>query len=318
LPATDPKADCFYVYPTVDLSLTPGNHDDFSSLAPMATAAIAQAARFREVCALYVPLYRQATIGAYLGGSGPRDERLALAFSDVEAAFEDFLATYDRGRPLVLLGHSQGAAMVTRLLQRHFDDDPKMRARLVVALVIGGDVEVPRGRTVGATFQNLPLCTRADQTSCVVAYRSHEDGAPVSPGRNAPAPGNETACVNPADVTTRDRRSFAGAYVPVNGRLRDIMHGVDDVHTPFVVFPNFYAGRCADRPDGYRFLAVSMAGNPGDRRRSPIDLGAMPFRGMLGLHLVDFQLPQRDLIDLVTRRLEGHAARAIDVTRSPK
>jgi hypothetical protein len=306
-PPRHPQADCFYVYPTVDLTLVPGNHEDFSDVRLIAAATVAQAARFRETCALYVPLYRQATMGTFVGAPDQLEQRLAIAFSDIEAAFEQYLAVHDRGRPLVLLGHSQGAQMITRLVRRFFDHDPRMRARLLVALIIGGDVEVPRGRAVGATFDNVPLCTRVDETGCVVAYRSHEDGAPVSPGRNLPAAGNETACVNPADVTTPDRRPFAGAYVPINGRLRDIMRGLAGIETPFVDIPDFYAGRCVDRPDGYRYLAVSLMKRPGDVRKSPVDLGALPFRGLLGLHLVDYQLPQRDLLSIVARRVDEAA-----------
>ncbi len=306
-PAQDPEADCFYVYPTVDLGVLPGNHDDFGDLGPMTDATVAQVARFRRVCALYVPLYRQVTIGTYLAGGDALAARLEYAYSDVEAAFRRYLEAYDRGRPLVLIGHSQGAHMVRRLLQRMFDGDPAMRARLLVALVIGGDVEVPRGQRVGATFGHLPLCASPDEKGCVIAYRSHEEGAPVSPGRAAPSPGSETACVNPADLTSNARRPFAGAYIPVTNRLRPHLAGVDDVTTPFVALHGFYAGRCVDGPDGYRYLSISLAGDPGDVRVNPVDFGALPLRRSLGLHVLDFQIPQEDLVEQVSHRLQaGH------------
>jgi hypothetical protein len=307
-PATEPAADCFYVYPTVDLGVLPGNHDDFSDLGPMTDTTLAQVGRFRRACALYVPLYRQITIGTYLLAGDQLDARLELAYSDVEAAFLRYLAAFDRGRPIVLIGHSQGAHLVRLLIQRHFDHDPAMRARLLVALVIGGDVEVPRGKTVGATFDVVPLCTQPGQTACVVAYRSHEDGAEVSPGRGTPKPGNETACVDPADVTSSERRTFSGAYFPLNDKLRPHMRGVADVKTPFAALHAFYAGRCAEGPDGYRYLAVSLVGAPGDKRQNPVDFGEMPARKTLGLHILDFQIPQDDLIATV-ERAEKSAAR---------
>ncbi len=176
-----------------------------------------------------------------------------------------------------------------------------MRARLLVALVIGGDVEVPRGRLAGASFENIPLCTRLDETGCVVAYRSHEDGVPVSPGRAAPKPGQETACVNPVDPAARGPRVFSGAYFPLNAALHKQLRGVEGVDTPFVALHDFYVGRCADGPDGYRYLAISFAGAPGDVRTSPLDFDAMPLKRSLGLHVVDFQIPQEDLIELVRR-----------------
>src|SRR5689334_12920580 len=53
--ATQPKADCFYVYPTVDRAPAPGNHTDFRDLTRERAVTIGQAARFAEHCAMYVP-----------------------------------------------------------------------------------------------------------------------------------------------------------------------------------------------------------------------------------------------------------------------
>jgi hypothetical protein len=299
--ATDPKVDCFYVYPTVDLDLVAENHETFDDLSAMTAATVAQAARFREVCSLYVPLYRQVTIGSYLHKDS-LEPRLAFAFSDVEAAFREYLADRDHGRPLVLLGHSQGGDMVVRLLQRFFDDDPAMRARLLLALPLGANVEVPRGKTVGATFAHIPVCTKADETGCVVAYRSGEMGAPIAPGLSAPKPGNESVCVNPANFEQTTPQPLARAYFSMANRKRRWMRGVDGVETPFVELSEFYSAQCAAGPDGFRYLGISVVGTPGDSRTNVIDFERMPLRKQFGLHVLDFQFPQGDLIDLVARR----------------
>lgn len=298
-----PRVDCFWIYPTVDLSLVPGNHEDLSTIEPMARTTVAQAARFRSTCALYAPLYRQITLGSYLRSGQVVRDGLAKAFADVEAAFVEYLARYDQGRPIVLLGHSQGGDMVVRLLQRFFDKDPALRARLLVALPIGTNVETAAGRDTGGSFANIPVCRGATQTGCVVAYRSHAAGERANPGRAAPPPGEETVCVNPADIERNELSPFAAAYLPVGGPLRGRLAGVEGVETPFVVLRNFYAGRCLTGENGYRYLAVSLAGSPGDVRQSPFDFEKIPFHKVLGLHIVDFQLPQGDLIDLVARRV---------------
>ena len=299
--AVDPKVDCFYVYPTVDLELVSGNHESFDDLSTMTTAAIAQAARFRETCAVYAPLYRQATIGSYLH-EDTLEARLAFAFADVEAAFRAYLADRDRGRPLVLLGHSQGAEMIVRLLARFFDRDPVMRARLLLAMPIGGDVEVPKGKSAGATFANIPICTKTDETGCVIAYRTDVAGAPAPPGRNAPKPGNESVCVNPASFDGDAPHPLSRAYLLINNRTHRWVRGVDNVETPFVELADFYASRCIDAPGGYRYLGISLIGAPGDGRANPLDFDRVPLKKQLGLHIVDFQLPQGDLVDLVARR----------------
>jgi Protein of unknown function (DUF3089) len=298
--ASDPKVDCFYVYPTVDLSLIPGNHDDFQDLASMSAVAASQAARFRETCAVYAPLYRQVTIGSYLH-EDTLESRLAFAFSDVEAAFRAYLAKYNRGRPIVLIGHSQGADMVIRLLQRVFDGDPAIRARLVVAMPIGWDVEVAKGKTVGATFANIPVCTKGDETGCVITYRSYEAGSTVLPGHSKPAPGAESACVDPASIDGGGPTPFSRTYLSTSARVQRYMRtaGVD---TPFVELPNFYAGQCVDGPDGFRYLAVSLVKAPGDVRDNPIAFDRLPLHKQIGLHVIDVQLAEGDLVDLVARR----------------
>ncbi len=309
LPAAAPEVDCFYVYPTVDLGVVPGNHTDFTDLTPMASTAAAQVARFGEACQVYAPLYRQATIGSYVFG-GLQNERLDVAFSDVADAFAHYLGQYNHGRKIALIGHSQGAEMVVRLLRRFFEGDPVVRERLLVAMPIGVQLDVPHGKLAGSTLPTIPVCTHADELGCVVAFRTYRAGSDVSPGRVAPKPGDDTVCVSPvtmgetqpASVAGNERRWFSRAYFPVGGQARRLLRGVEGVTTPFVVYRDFYAGRCVDGADGYRFLEVAEAPAPGDVRPGLLDLGQWMLNTQLGMHILDFQFPQGDLIDMVTRR----------------
>jgi hypothetical protein len=303
-PAADPKADCFYVYPTVDLSLVPKNHDDFSSVEPMAKTAMAQVARFRQSCALYAPLYRQVSIGTYIASKSWQERALAFAYADVAASFAEYLTRYNRGRPIVILGHSQGTEMVVRLVRQFFDADPALRARLVVVLAIGGDVEAPKGQRQGGTFAHVPLCTGDLELGCVVAFHSYDRNQNVDAGRAAPRPGNVSVCVNPADIDRNALRPLAAAYLPADGRMRSTVKGWDGIATPFVVLRDFYAAQCATNEDGFEYLAISLAKLPGDARPNPFDLASLPLRKALGLHILDYQLPQGDLLDLVAKRVE--------------
>src|SRR5262249_11811511 len=81
------RVDCLYVYPRADLNLVPGNHTDFSDIEPMARATVAQAAHFRNVCSLYVPLYRQVRLGTYLRSAEEKKKYTDVAIADVEGAF---------------------------------------------------------------------------------------------------------------------------------------------------------------------------------------------------------------------------------------
>ena len=301
--AAPARVDCFYVYPTVDLGVLPGNHTDFTDLAPMARTALAQAARLGEVCDVYAPLYRQVTIGTYLSTEAGLEERLGVAFSDVADAFAHYLGQHNHGRKIVLVGHSQGAEMVTRLLKRYFDDDPALRERLLVAMPIGGQFEVPKGKVVGGSLAHVPLCTKPGETGCVVAFRSYRAESTVSPpGRWVPRAGNETACVDPIRLDRPEQRWFSRAYFPVTGSRGRWIHDVEGVSTPFVVFRDLYTGRCVEGARGDRRLSISAAPGPGDTRASPLDLGAMAFDTSMGLHVLDMQFPQGDLIELIARR----------------
>jgi hypothetical protein len=302
VPAAAPQVDCFYVYPTVDLSPFPGNHTELDDLEPMSGTTAAQAARLTGVCDMYVPLYRQVTIGTYLFGEEQRERRLAVAFSDVADAFAHYLSRYNRGRRIALVGHSQGAEMVVRLLRRYFEGDPALRSRLLVALPVGGVVDVPKGRLTGGTFTSIPVCSRPDELGCVVAFHTHREGSEVSSKGWGPRPGNEAVCVNPASVEHNERRWFSGTYFPSTGRAQRLISGIEGVTTPFVLFRQLYAGRCVDGPNGYRYLAVDEARAPGDQRRSPIDLQSFALNTGMGMHILDFQFPQADIVDMVARR----------------
>ena len=118
------------------------NHGSFGAC-PKAVLEV-QAARFTSVCRLWAPLYRQVTIGYYLGGQVQR-ALFDLAFDDVEAAFDRFLSELDPERRFLLLGHSQGAGHLERLLVERFDDDDALRARMVATFLLGGALKVPDG-----------------------------------------------------------------------------------------------------------------------------------------------------------------------------
>jgi Protein of unknown function (DUF3089) len=298
--ATNPSVDCFYVYPTVDLELVPGNHEDFSDTRKERRTTLAQVGRFNEACAVWAPLYRQVTIGTYLRSKERLEKGLAIAFADVAAAFREYLARSDKQHKIVLVGHSQGAEMVVRLIKTFFDHDPAMRERLTLAMPIGGDVETAVGKTTGGTFENVPVCTKPNETGCVVAYRSFAAGDPVEIiDRWSPSPGHVIACVNPAAIDGGSGR-FSHAYLPL-GETRRFMRGVEGVETPYIDVPDFYSGQCVTQPSGFSYLAVTEAPSAGDGRVSPVNLHRQPLPKM-GLHLLDMQLTQGDLIDMVKRR----------------
>lgn len=308
VPAKDPDVDCFYVYPTVDLDPRPGNHTDFRDRTPMRRVTLAQAGRFQEVCRLYVPLYRQITLGTYAAPAWSLDQRLEVALSDVVDAFAHYLGQHNRGRKIVVIGHSQGAFMAVQLLKGFFDRDPILRPRLLVGMPIGGRVEVPPGERLGGTFTSLPLCASPDELGCVVAFRTYRDGADLTGDPHGPPAGLETACVHPAAAAPGAAAPVSGSFFPAPANAH--------VDTPFVLLRGLYSARCAPGAAGFTHLAISEARARGDRRPAPLDLRDPRFeRTALGLHTVEMELLQGDLVALVGRK--AAVSRAAGVTSSP-
>jgi hypothetical protein len=301
----EPKVDCFYVYPTVDMRWIARNHESFDDLEPMRRTALAQAARFSEVCAVYAPLYRQVSIGTYLSGRDRRERFLEVAFSDVHDAFLHYLGQYNHGRKVALIGHSQGGDMVVRLLRELFDEDPALRQRLLVAMPIGTQLEVPRGRRTGATLRNVATCQSDQELGCLVAFRTHRENAKLDSAPFEAAPANEQVCVNPADLAGNERKTLSRTYLPSTPDAKKRLRGIDDVQTPFVLYRDYYAARCQDGPQGYRYLGVAPAREPQEKRVDPIDLENAFLNGGLGTHILDMQFTQGDLIDLVAKKAQA-------------
>ena len=206
-PAENPAVDCFYVYPTV--SRDPEMNSDMNAGPEEQAVAAVQLARFASVCRTYAPLYRSATLSMIPRALQGQDVSayFNLAYADVVNAWRHYLAHYNQGRPFVLIGHSQGTIHLSRLLAEEIEGK-EVAGRMLSAMLIGYNVEVPEGQAVGGTFRSTPLCTRAGQTGCVVTYVSFRATNPPPAGSlfgRAAQAGRTIACTNPANLGRRRR-----------------------------------------------------------------------------------------------------------------
>ncbi len=141
----DPNApiDCFYVYPTVSTDPTP--FSDMTADPAELNVIRQQFARFGSVCRVYAPLYRQVTLAglrqAIAGGGGGFSLNKGPQYDDVRDAWLHYLEKDNRGRGVVLIGHSQGSYILTELLRQEIDGKP-VQSRLVSALLLGATFAV--------------------------------------------------------------------------------------------------------------------------------------------------------------------------------
>ncbi|MCB9703906.1 MAG: DUF3089 domain-containing protein [Myxococcales bacterium] len=298
VPAADPAIDCFYVYPTVDLRLRAGlHHDIHDDDAPRKTAGI-QAARFSEVCRVYAPLYRQVTVGTYVAREEVREFCFDAAFADVEAAFDHYLEHDNQGRGFVLIGHSQGAQIVSRLVRKRIDNDDFLRGRLVAALPIGWPLGTDAGGVSGGSFARVPVCRADDELGCVVGFRSFAAQNKFPSASADFAEGPTGVCVHPGDVAGGGPAPLTRSFFPADlGLAGEHPPGVAEM-APFVLYRDLYSARCEAEGDA-KALAVSLQGGPGDARTSPLDLSSALLSGDNGTHVYDMHMTLGDLIDLV-------------------
>jgi hypothetical protein len=289
------RFDCFYVYPTVsDQTTTLSNrHVDPEER----SIARYQAARFSQYCRVFAPMYRQVTVPALLAGkfgTRPAGER------DVIAAFQTYLRRYNHRRPFVLIGHSQGALALMQLIAGYVDPNSLVRDRLLSAILLGGNVLVRDGSSVGGTFQNIPACRSARQVGCVIAFSTFDRTPPANTvfGRST-AKGERVLCVNPAALqgagTRVDTVLPSAPFAP--GTLLagafGLMH-LAQPHPPTVwsSLPGAYSARCSTS-GGAHVLAVRPLGGVAAPAPSP--------DASWGLHLLDANVELGNLV-AITRR----------------
>lgn len=315
-PDPDAPVDCFYVYPTISRDPS-ANSDLVAGDDEERFVAANQVAPLGAGCRVFAPLYRQVTLPALAGTVTAGPEARELAFEDVVAAWEYYLQHDNDGRGVILIGHSQGAGILTRLLARDVDTDAATRDLLVAAYLAGTSVQVPPGTDVGGTFDQLPLCRADDQYGCVVTWSTYRSAVPPPPTAffGADAEGTEAACTNPA--------ALAGGRVPLTSRfparssdatddLGGATGGLDaawldpaagTIDTPYVVLPGLLVAGCAEW-NGHNYLEIDPVADAGPRADDvPGDL--TPDWGM---HLVDVNVVMGDLQRLLVTQATAWAA----------
>ena len=313
--AANPPADCFYIYPTI--SRDPGDNSDLNPGVEEQAVAAVQLARFASVCKTYAPIYRQATLTALQKAlTGVNVERnFGLAYADVRNAWRHYLENDNKGRPFVLIGHSQGSIMLSLLLQE-IENSPAAE-RMLSAMLIGYNIEVPEGKTVGGTFKKTPLCTRVGETGCVITFVSFRATNPPPPGAlfgRAARPGMTVGCTNPAGLVwgtaPLDSVWYAGPSV-TNTQDPIAWSSAGAPPATFLRTEGLASAACVNRgPVGY--LAVSVNADPNDARTDRIP-GDVMIGGRIvpgwGLHLADMNLAMGDLIALVEAQSEAYRRR---------
>src|SRR3954453_12546249 len=201
--AKKPAVDCFFVYPTVSDQKTLNANRKIDP--EIRAIADYQAARFSQVCRVWAPVYKQVTLK---GITTPRSKETVAAgvkaYKSARAAWRDYIAHHNHGRGFILIGHSQGTFVLGQLLRDEIDGKPALRRRMVSALLLGGNVLVPKGKRYGGDFKHVGACREPREVACVVAYSMFGDTPPDDAVFGRVAKGTKggsklrVLCTNPA------------------------------------------------------------------------------------------------------------------------
>jgi hypothetical protein len=287
-----PEFAVFFVHPTSYLERARWNAplDDHQSQARARTFLRGMASPFAAASEIWAPRYRQATFGAYMTDRPAAARAIDLAYGDVARAFEQFLREAGANVPIVLAGHSQGAAHVVRLLRERVAGTP-LQPRVAAAYAVGWPISLEHDLPA----LGLPACDGPAQGGCIVSWSSF--GEPADPDRWL-APYRESLgfdgerrgegpvlCVNPVS-------GERGGSAPARDNLGTLKPNADLTSGELV--PGAVPARCD--------------------RRGLLLIGEPPEMGPYGLpgnnyHVYDVPLFWANVRQDVQRRVEAWAAR---------
>lgn len=189
---------------------------------------------YGEAGRLFAPYYRQASLYAFITNREDAQQAQDFAYRDVKRAFKVFLDQSPPERPIVLVGHNQGASHVQRLLLDFFQGD--LKRRLAVAYVIDHPLPI---EIFDGPLSNLSSCKGPEQSQCIVAFGSFTpkdkviaerfaERSLVHNGKRYEAINNRpTLCINPLLWTQAE--DYAPARLHLGGVAAE---GLDPDMTP--------------------------------------------------------------------------------------
>lgn len=249
-------ADVFFVCPTVfrgDETHFNMELDDDATKQKFVGAINMERGIYDQDARFFAPYYRMASFSSRQLPHQDREKCLTYAYADVRNAFLYYLKHFNKNRPFVLAGFSQGSRHVLRLL-KEFGRDDVVRKQLVAAYCPGWIVtpdDISR-------YPHLKPAKGEDDTGVIISYNTEAENVTSSVILPADA---RTLSINPlswrtdgsiADKTLnkgacftdyggaikREIPSFTGAYIDLpRGALKVTDVNEEDYPSNLAAFP---------------------------------------------------------------------------------
>ena len=203
LPEITKEFDTFYIYSTIYFGANEGDPDyatldNAEMLNGIKVEHAIKSSAFEESTNLFIPLYRQSSLKhaaeAFVEDGHIDNALVGTPYGDISSALDYYFEHYNQGRPFVIAGHSQGAAILRLLLKRYFKEHPDRYERMVAAYAIGYSI------TKGDLEANPHMKFATGETDTGVIISWHAEG-PKNVEANLPLPnliiGKDGISINP-------------------------------------------------------------------------------------------------------------------------
>ncbi len=189
-PKITKEFDTFYIYSTMYFGITEGapdyaTLDNDEMLAGIDIEHAIKSSVFEESTNLFIPFYRQSSMkyaAEIFQEDGSIDAALVgMPYGDITAALDYYFKNFNNGRPFIIAGHSQGAAILRLVLKKYFKEHPDNYNRMVAAYAIGYSIT----KDDLAANPHMKFATGETDTGVIISW--HAEG-PKNVEANAPIP----------------------------------------------------------------------------------------------------------------------------------